>query len=94
VKQEKSAANAWFGYQYFDDPDGPGYRGYHRDDNGDGAYLPWQEACDFCTSHGVFSAIDAGCAKGFLVADLLDAEIDAIGYDVSEYALSFAVGLP
>jgi SAM-dependent methyltransferase len=85
---------AEFGYGYFDDPRGLGYRGYHRSGNGDGAYLPWPAAREFCQGHDVRSAVDVGCAKGFLVAELLDAGIDAIGYDVSEYALSFATGLP
>ena len=31
--------------------------------------------------------LDVGCAKGFLVKDLLDQGIDAYGIDVSEYAL-------
>ena len=31
--------------------------------------------------------LDIGCAKGFLVKDLLDLGIDAYGVDVSEYAL-------
>lgn len=83
-----------FGYAYFDDPHGSGYRGYHRDGNGDGDYLPWQAARKFCQDHGVSSAVDVGCAKGFLVAELLDARIEVTGFDVSEYALSFATGLP
>ena len=31
--------------------------------------------------------LDIGCAKGFLVKDLIDLGIDAYGIDVSEYAL-------
>jgi hypothetical protein len=44
----------------------------------------------------VTSANDWGCAKGFLVEELRDAGIDAVGYDVSDYAVSFARerGLP
>lgn len=83
-----------FGYGYFDHPTGPGYRGYHRESNGDGPYLPWRAAREFCAEHHLASAIDVGCAKGFLVAELLDAGIDATGYDVSRYALSFATDLP
>ena len=85
---------AEFDYGYFDDPRGLGYRGYHRSGNGDGAYLPWPAAREFCLRHDVRSAVDVGCAKGFLVAELLEAGIDATGYDVSDYALSFATGLP
>jgi hypothetical protein len=83
-----------FGYRYFDDPAGLGYRGYRRDGNGDGGYLPWVAAREFCLANRVTSAVDVGCAKGFLVAELLTAGIDAVGYDVSSYALSFASGLP
>lgn len=83
-----------FGYGYFDDPGGLGYRGYRQEGNGDGGYLPWNSAREFCVANRVTSAIDVGCAKGFLVAELLDAGIDAVGYDVSAYALSFATGLP
>ncbi|MBI1759298.1 MAG: class I SAM-dependent methyltransferase [Actinobacteria bacterium] len=85
-------ARGEFGYEYFDDPDG--YRGYHQDGNGDGDYLPWQAAVEFCRSRGVTSAVDVGCAKGFLVAELLTSGVDAVGYDVSAYALSFTRGLP
>lgn len=82
-----------FGYRYFDDPRGYGYRGYYRACNGDG-YVPWVAARDFCVDRKVATAIDLGCAKGFLVEELLSAGVDAVGYDVSEYALSFATGLP
>lgn len=81
-----------FGYGYFDDPDGLGYRGYHR--VGVDGYAPWPHARQFCLDRGVRSVIDLGCAKGFLVEELLSAGIDAVGYDVSDYALSFAEGLP
>jgi SAM-dependent methyltransferase len=83
-----------FGYGYFDDPTGLGYRGYERDANGDGDYLPWAAARDFCLAHDVRTAVDLGCAKGFLVAELLAHGVNAVGYDVSTYALSFTHGLP
>jgi predicted TPR repeat methyltransferase len=87
-------AGETFGYGYFDDPAGLGYRGYRQDGNGDGGYLPWIAAREFCLANHVTSAVDVGCAKGFLVAELLSAGIGAVGYDVSSYALSFATGLP
>jgi SAM-dependent methyltransferase len=31
--------------------------------------------------------LDVGCAKGFLVKDLVDAGLDAYGVDISEYAV-------
>lgn len=83
-----------FGYEYFDDPTGHGYRGYRRSHNGDGAYLPWPAARQFCQDHEISTAVDLGCAKGYLVAELIAAGIDTVGYDVSSYALSFAAGLP
>ena len=82
-----------FGYGYFDDPSGCGYRGYGRAGNGEG-YLPWAAARAFCLAWGIRTAIDLGCAKGFLVEELLSAGVDAVGYDVSDYALTFARGLP
>jgi len=83
-----------FGYEYFDDPRGEGYRGYHRTATGEGAPQPWLAARDFCRDHDIRTAVDVGCAKGFLVAELLAAGVDAVGYDVSPYALSFTTGLP
>lgn len=83
-----------FGYQYFDDPSGHGYRGYQRSRNGDGVYLPWAVARQFCQARQISTAVDIGCAKGYLVAELLSASIDVVGYDVSSYALSFTGGLP
>ncbi|QQF02440.1 class I SAM-dependent methyltransferase [Sinorhizobium meliloti] len=77
-----------FGYGYFDDPDGLGYRGYDRE------LHSWPEAVDECLRRGVETALDIGCGKGFLVQRLLRAGVDAKGMDVSDYALSFARGLP
>lgn len=82
-----------FGFTYFDDPDGPGYGGYTEEGGGDG-YIPWPAAAEFCRHHGIMTAADVGCAKGFLVDALVRAGVEARGYDVSDYALSFAQGLP
>jgi SAM-dependent methyltransferase len=83
-----------FGYDYFDNPEADGYRGYHRDRNGDYPALAWSDCARFCREAGLASALDLGCAKGYLVEALLDAGISAVGYDVSHYALSFAKRLP
>lgn len=83
-----------FDYHYFDDPHASGYRGYHRKPYGDNALEPWEEAADYCVTADVHSVIDLGCGKGFLVEALLTRGIQARGYDVSDYALSFASGLP
>lgn len=82
-----------FGYSYFDDPDADGYGGYTRE-SWRGLVSPWDEAKQAVLALRASSAIDLGCAKGFLVADLLAAGIDAVGYDISGYALSFCPELP
>jgi len=83
-----------FDYHYFDDPEGYGYRGYVRRPYGSQVVEPWEEVAHYCRQQRVCSAIDIGCAKGFLVEALLANGINAVGYDVSEYALSFAEDLP
>lgn len=85
-----------FGWSYFDDPEGDGYRGYGKHGNGDDNYQPWWSAREFCVAHNVKSANDWGCAKGYVVEELLAAGIDAVGYDVSEYGVKLAKerGLP
>ena len=42
----------------------------------------------------ISSALDLGCAKGYLVKALISSGISAKAYDISEYALSFTSGLP
>jgi predicted TPR repeat methyltransferase len=83
-----------FDYDYFDNPRALGYRGYSA---GGGDYQcrdAWNNMARFCASRGVTTAIDMGCAKGYLVQALQRAGIACVGYDVSEYALSFASSLP
>ena len=82
-----------FGYEYFDDPVGLGYRGYTETGSGEGPF-PWQVCLDFMARNSLTSALDVGCAKGYLVSELLRAGYDATGVDVSDYALSFTNGLP
>lgn len=94
---DRTLTSTDFGYEYFDDPKGTGYQGYTKDfdgDRGEQTSVPRQEAVRFCLENGVTSANDWGCAKGYLVEDLINAGIDAVGYDVSEYAVSFIQGLP
>jgi predicted TPR repeat methyltransferase len=85
---------AGFDFHYFDDPDAYGYQGYTRRPYGPHVHEPWEEVTRLCVAREVRSAIDIGCAKGFLVEALLDQGIAARGFDVSEYALSFAGSLP
>ena len=73
-----------FGRDYFDGPREYGYGGYRYD----GRWKP--VARDIVAHFGLKPGdrvLDIGCAKGFLVKDLLSIGIDAYGVDVSEYAL-------
>ena len=67
--------------------DGPreyGYGGYRYD----GRWKPVaKDIIDHFKLNKGDRVLDIGCAKGFLVKDLLDLGIDAYGVDVSEYAL-------
>jgi ubiquinone/menaquinone biosynthesis C-methylase UbiE len=75
-----------YGELYFDGPREYGYGGYGYDGR-------WQPVARDIVDHfglGPGSRIlDVGCAKGFLVKDLLGAcpGIEAFGLDISEYAL-------
>lgn len=83
-----------FDYDYFDNPDADGYQGYAREAGKDQPVASWDAIAVFCLNEGIASAIDVGCAKGFLVEALLRHGISAVGYDVSDYALGFAKDLP
>jgi SAM-dependent methyltransferase len=75
-----------YGAEYFDGPREYGYGGYRYD----GRWLP--VAADI-VSHFALKpgqrVLDVGCAKGFLVKDLMTARpgLEAFGLDISEYAL-------
>ena len=74
-----------FGRDYFDGFREHGYGGYRYD----GRWKPVGR--DIVAHFGLKRGdrvLDIGCAKGFLVKDLLSIGIDAYGVDVSEYALS------
>jgi len=73
-----------YGEMYFDGPREYGYGGYRYD----GRWIP--VARDIIGHFGLKPGdrvLDVGCAKGFLVKDLLALGIDAYGIDISEYAL-------
>ena len=73
-----------YGALYFDGPREYGYGGYRYD----GRWRP--VARDIVEHFGLKpgdKVLDVGCAKGFLVKDLLELGIDAYGVDISEYAL-------
>ncbi|MGJ0425065.1 class I SAM-dependent methyltransferase [Methylocystis sp.] len=75
-----------YGELYFDGPREYGYGGYRYD----GRWRP--VAKDIITHFGLAAGariLDVGCAKGFLVKDLMLAEpgLEAFGLDISRYAL-------
>lgn len=75
-----------YGETYFDGPREYGYGGYRYD----GRWIP--VARDIIAHFGLKPGdrvLDVGCAKGFLVKDLLAAcpGLEAFGLDVSRYAL-------
>lgn len=75
-----------FGFMYFDGPRDYGYGGYHYDGR-------WQSvARDIIAHFGLKPGdrvLDVGCAKGFLVKDLMlmCPGLEVFGLDVSEYAI-------
>lgn len=73
-----------YGEAYFDGPREYGYGGYRYDGR-------WQPVAKDIVAHFGLKpgdrVLDVGCAKGFLVKDLLALGIDAYGVDVSRYAL-------
>jgi ubiquinone/menaquinone biosynthesis C-methylase UbiE len=76
-----------FGEMYFDGPREYGYGGYRYD----GRWMP--VARDIVAHFGLESGmrvLDVGCAKGFLVRDLMQVcpGLEAFGLDISEYALT------
>ena len=83
---ERVAAACQFGELYFDGPREFGYGGYRYD----GRWIP--VARDIVQHFGLKPGdriLDVGCAKGFLVKDLITVcpGLEAFGLDVSEYAL-------
>ncbi len=76
-----------YGWAYFDGPREIGYGGYRYD----GRWIPVAE--DIVRHFGLKAGdrvLDVGCAKGFLVKDLMTAcpGLEAFGLDISEYAVT------
>lgn len=73
-----------YGETYFDGSREYGYGGYRYDGR-------WQPVAKDIVEHFGLKpgdrVLDVGCAKGFLVKDLLALGIDAYGVDISRYAL-------
>jgi len=73
-----------YGELYFDGPREYGYGGYKYD----GRWVPVaKDIIDYFSLKPGSRVLDVGCAKGFLVKDLLSEGIDAYGIDISEYAI-------
>lgn len=75
-----------YGQEYFDGPREVGYGGYRYD----GRWIPIAE--DIVRHFNLKAGdrvLDVGCAKGFLVKDLMKVcpGLEAFGLDISEYAL-------
>jgi ubiquinone/menaquinone biosynthesis C-methylase UbiE len=74
-----------YGQMYFDGPREYGYGGYRYDGR-------WKPVANDIVEHFGLEpgdrVLDVGCAKGFLVKDLLAIGIDAYGVDISRYALT------
>ena len=81
---EVVAESKRFGELYFDGPRDYGYGGYKYD----GRWKP--VAADIIEHFGLTKGarvLDVGCAKGYLVRELVDQGIDAYGVDISPYAV-------
>ena len=83
---ENIALSRQYGEAYFDGPREVGYGGYRYD----GRWIPIAE--DFVRHFNLKPGdrvLDVGCAKGFLVKDLMKVcpGLEAFGLDISEYAL-------
>lgn len=73
--------------EYFDGPREFGYGGYRYD----GRWKPVaQDIINYYNLSKNSKVLDIGCAKGFLVKDLVDLGIDAYGLDISKYAIENA----
>ena len=70
--------------EFFDGDRSNGYGGYKYDGR-------WISVAKDIIKHFHLSkgqkVLDIGCAKGFLVKDLVDLGIDAVGIDISKYAI-------
>ena len=73
-----------YGKDYFDGSRMYGYGGYSYD----GRWIPVaKDIKKILKLKKGSKVLDIGCAKGFLVKDLVDIGIDAYGLDISEYAI-------
>jgi cyclopropane fatty-acyl-phospholipid synthase-like methyltransferase len=83
---EVIAVSRQYGQMYFDGPREYGYGGYRYD----GRWLPVaRDIVEHFNLRPGQRVLDVGCAKGFLVKDLMAAcpGLEVFGLDISEYAL-------
>ena len=85
-KAENRAIALQFGHEYFDGTREQGYGGYRYD----GRWIPVAE--DIVAHFGLKAGdrvLDVGCAKGFLVKDLMAVcpGLEVFGVDISDYAV-------
>lgn len=89
-KADCATISKQFGFDYFDGDRKYGYGGFRYD----GRWLPVAEAMakHYSLKSGV-RILDIGCAKGFLVHDFMKVlpGADAVGIDISEYAIANAM---
>jgi len=89
-KTENSVAiSKAFGQEYFDGSREFGYGGYYYD----GRWLTVaMKICEEYSLKAGMKVLDVGCAKGFLVKDLMSAcpGLEVFGLDISKYALMHA----
>ena len=88
-KERNRAAASQFGEAYFDGPREQGYGGYRYDGRWVAVARTAIEHYGLAPGHRV---LDIGCAKGFLVHDLMRTlpGLEAWGLDISAYALAKA----
>lgn len=89
VQEQYREVARQYGREYFDGPREMGYGGYRYD----GRWIPIAETFrDHWGLRAGDRVLDVGCAKGFLVKDLMIVcpGLEVVGLDVSEYALENA----
>lgn len=89
AQEEQRSVAMKFDREYFDGERNQGYGGYHYD----GRWIPIaRDLCNHWKLKPGDRVLDIGCAKGFLVKDLLAVcpGLAVIGVDLSYYAISHA----
>jgi ubiquinone/menaquinone biosynthesis C-methylase UbiE len=81
--QENIRISRQYSFDYFDGKREFGYGGY----NYDGRWVPVaKDIINFFQLKKTSKILDVGCAKGFLIYDLKNLDMEVYGLDISEYA--------